>query len=217
MNYYNQSGHLRAFFHELNNAAPAWVPAIVSEALGKSGAGQTVSQFHTIFYDIAKLRWGSGPKQVVNTYTNTQKGSTIKVFDQETMYEEPLYEDSPQTEIIDEFSYEDENYPNSSYEDSDGMAMETLVSDWTKAINQNRYYQNKLGWSQYYNEINDLLLPLSGQQNVSLGEEAFAQAVLAWQQQNGLTTDGVTSDSSLWSSISTSAFTFRCTFGSKHL
>ncbi|RZK25093.1 MAG: hypothetical protein EOO63_16505, partial [Hymenobacter sp.] len=66
-----------------------------------------------------------------------------------------------------------------------------LTGNWTKAMEQNRYYANTLGWSAYASQINKLLLPLSGQQNTTLGEEAFAQAAAAWQQQNGLTADGV--------------------------
>jgi len=50
---------------------------------------------------------------------------------------------------------------------------------------------SKLGWDQYYDQINDLPLPFSGLKNISLGEEAFAQAVADWQQQQGLTADGI--------------------------
>ena len=69
-----------------------------------------------------------------------------------------------------------------------------FVKDWSKAIRLNRHYREALGWGQFHEEINDLLLPFSGQQNVSLGEEAFAQALMAWQQEQGFSSadaDGV--------------------------
>lgn len=59
------------------------------------------------------------------------------------------------------------------------------VRDWSKAITRNRYYGEQLGWRNYITAINDLLLPLSGYENVSLGEEAFAKALAVWQEQNG--------------------------------
>jgi peptidoglycan hydrolase-like protein with peptidoglycan-binding domain len=76
-------------------------------------------------------------------------------------------------------------------EDEMSGQSEQLTSSWSKAIEQNRYYSNTLGWSAQISQINKFLLPLSGQQNVTLSEEAFAQAAAAWQQQNGLTADGV--------------------------
>jgi hypothetical protein len=69
-----------------------------------------------------------------------------------------------------------------------------FVKDWSTAMRLNRRYRESLGWNQFYAQINDLLLPFSGQQNVSLGEEAFAQALAAWQQQQGFSnkdSDGV--------------------------
>ena len=57
--------------------------------------------------------------------------------------------------------------------------------NWAKAIEQNRYYASKVPWSQHQYAINDLLLKATGKSNVSLGEEAFAEAVAAWQLQNG--------------------------------
>jgi hypothetical protein len=69
-----------------------------------------------------------------------------------------------------------------------------FVKDWSKAIRLNRHYSEALGWKQFHDEINDLLLPFSGQQNVTLGEEAFAGALMAWQQRQGFSSadsDGV--------------------------
>ena len=51
-----------------------------------------------------------------------------------------------------------------------------------------------MGWNQYYDQINTLLLPFSGMQNVSLGPEAFAQAVAEWQKRQGFSekdSDGI--------------------------
>lgn len=68
------------------------------------------------------------------------------------------------------------------------------VSSWANAIRLNRYYQNQLGWASYMDQINDFLLPYSGMQNVSLGEEAFAQALQSWQRSQGFSvkdSDGI--------------------------
>ncbi len=67
-------------------------------------------------------------------------------------------------------------------------------SNWSKAIRLNRHYAAKLGWNKFYIEINDLLLPFSGLDNVSLGEEAFAEAVAKWQKSRGFSSkdlDGI--------------------------
>ncbi len=72
--------------------------------------------------------------------------------------------------------------------------LDQQVADWSNAIRQNRYYAAKLQWEQYHDQINDLLLPYSGQQNVSLDEESFAQAVAAWQLGQGFSaseSDGI--------------------------
>ena len=61
----------------------------------------------------------------------------------------------------------------------------------SNAVSANRNYGEKLGWYQYIEQINDLLLPYSGQSNVSLGEEAFASALKEWQKKQGLGADGI--------------------------
>ena len=61
----------------------------------------------------------------------------------------------------------------------------TQERDWGRAVQLNRYYATKLGWDQHQEKINDLLLPFSGMQNVSLGEEAFARALAEWQLRQG--------------------------------
>lgn len=64
-----------------------------------------------------------------------------------------------------------------------GSSMPTL--DIEKAIQRNRHHGAKLGWNKLYDKINDLLLPLSGMSNVSLGERAFARSIALWQSKNG--------------------------------
>jgi len=58
-------------------------------------------------------------------------------------------------------------------------------SKWGNAIKMNHNFSNTLGWNKYFDEINDLLLPLSGLKNISLSEEDFANAVSRWQMQSG--------------------------------
>jgi murein DD-endopeptidase MepM/ murein hydrolase activator NlpD len=56
---------------------------------------------------------------------------------------------------------------------------------WSRAIELNRHYGPKLGWIAHIYSINDLLLKTTGQSAISLGEEAFADAVSVWQSKNG--------------------------------
>ncbi len=64
-----------------------------------------------------------------------------------------------------------------------------LAGKWDKAIRLNADYANKFGWGKYMIEINDLVLPYSGYQNVSLGPEAFAHAVSKWQLKQGVSVE----------------------------
>src|SRR5688572_5805655 len=71
---------------------------------------------------------------------------------------------------------------------------ESLVKDWSNAVKLNYYYGSQLGWNAQYDQINELLLPFSGMKNVSLGPEAFAQAVAEWQKSKGFSekdSDGI--------------------------
>lgn len=71
---------------------------------------------------------------------------------------------------------------------------EDLVFDVSKAIKLNAIYSQSLGWNKYYYEINKLLLPFSGQMNISLGDEAFTRSVASWQHQHGFSpkdSDGI--------------------------
>ena len=71
------------------------------------------------------------------------------------------------------------------------IEMDDLVKDWSKAVRLNRFYSDQIGWKQFYEQVNDLVLPFSGQENVSLSEEALADAVSKWQQQQGIGADGI--------------------------
>jgi hypothetical protein len=62
---------------------------------------------------------------------------------------------------------------------------ETIAIDITKAVAMNKHFGEQLGWIQFYDQVNEKLLPFSGQQNVSLGEEDFARALALWQKQQG--------------------------------
>jgi peptidoglycan hydrolase-like protein with peptidoglycan-binding domain len=95
-----------------------------------------------------------------------------------------------------EFSEEEqspENAEEPGYE-SFLYEMDQQVKDWSGAIRANRKYSVSLGWEKWHDQVNDLLLPFSGQQNMSLGEEAFAEAVAAWQRSQGFSaneSDGI--------------------------
>ncbi|MGA9293548.1 MAG: hypothetical protein WBV81_13175 [Ignavibacteriaceae bacterium] len=88
-------------------------------------------------------------------------------------------------------TYEFEDNLNSTEEPLHELQQETLISpenfvpDLSKAVRLNLFYSDKLGWNQFHDQINNLMLPFSGQQNISLGEEAFAEAVAEWQKQQG--------------------------------
>jgi hypothetical protein len=67
----------------------------------------------------------------------------------------------------------------------------TDISPINKKIIANRRLAISLGWDKYIYEINNLLLPYSGLSNVSLSEDAFAEALAKWQREKGLGSDGV--------------------------
>ncbi|MBN8821879.1 MULTISPECIES: hypothetical protein [unclassified Spirosoma] len=79
----------------------------------------------------------------------------------------------------------------------------SINSSPTKRVKANRYYGQQLGWDKYVDQINDLLLPYSGQSNVSLGEDAFADALAIWQRIHGLTNDGILGPTT-WALLKTS-------------
>jgi peptidoglycan hydrolase-like protein with peptidoglycan-binding domain len=101
------------------------------------------------------------------------------------------------SDITSEYSWEadDEHVQEaeafSEGESHDYEETEEFVRDWSEAVKANRYYGEKLQWNRYTDKINDMLLPLSGMSNVSLGEEAFAAAVFQWQTKNGFTGNNI--------------------------
>ena len=99
-------------------------------------------------------------------------------------------------EIINPFQDNSNSSETGSYELEEYFSdsVENFLPDISKAVRLNRFYGNKLGWNRFYDQINDMLLPFSGLQNVSLSEEAFAKAVAAWQKQHGFSekdSDGI--------------------------
>ncbi len=98
-------------------------------------------------------------------------------------HQELLTDDLKQNNMHTQFENEiifDQFSPGFSLDES-----EEYVQDLSKALRLNRQYALSLGWDQHLLQINDLLLPFSGLQNISLGEEAFAHALAGWQQQQG--------------------------------
>jgi hypothetical protein len=71
MSYYNQSPHLRAMFHELNNAAPSRVPTVVLKTLNKASQGQSADQFIEIFRQTVKENWPD-PEQAERIFDHTK-------------------------------------------------------------------------------------------------------------------------------------------------
>ncbi len=57
--------------------------------------------------------------------------------------------------------------------------------NWDRAVALNEKYARDLGWINNIYAINDLLIQATGQNDISLHGEAFAQAVAVWQQQQG--------------------------------
>ena len=127
------------------------------------------SEFHEA---IAESEWGQFEDVETETLANEATWEAEQVTDRLDM--ENYWETETEPEIDEESYY--------------GW---TPVKDWSKAISLNRQYASSLGWNQYITEINNLLLPYSGMNNVSLGEEALAQAIAAWQKEQGLLDDGI--------------------------
>lgn len=129
--------------------------------------------------------WGNKTSPTVakefNEETNDQECFECQqeMDDHETLYQEPEYD--LEIEADNKYGSEEEQYHEE----------ENLVRDWSEAVKANRHYGERLGWNQYINTINDLLLPYAGMSNVSLGEEAFAEAAFRWQSKNGFTGNNV--------------------------
>uniref|UniRef100_UPI0035930C68 peptidoglycan-binding domain-containing protein n=1 Tax=Aquiflexum sp. TaxID=1872584 RepID=UPI0035930C68 len=86
------------------------------------------------------------------------------------------------------FSFENPFVDGFSYENFERFNPEFNLK---KAILRNRDFINKLHLTNYLTYINDFLLPYSELDNSSLGDEAFAEALSKWQQENGLEADGI--------------------------
>ncbi|HVO72637.1 MAG TPA: S8 family serine peptidase, partial [Ignavibacteriaceae bacterium] len=190
MDFYNQNGHIRAFFHELNNAAPSRVPSLTSKAINKTALGQNDEQFLQTFYHTVKEGWPN-PDQVERIYANTSRGSKIKVFESESEFTSSESYERNGSQNNEMHLHETDQLENPVYTN---ISSESFVTDLSKAINLNKYYGEQLGWNQFHDQINELILPFSGMQNVSLGEEAFAYAVAGWQSAQGFSdrdSDGI--------------------------
>lgn len=130
------------------------------------------------------------------TWGNKTSPTVTKEFDEETTDHECL---ECQQETHDhEPSYQEPEYEfeigtdnESDSQDEQYHEEENLVRDWSEVVKANRRYGERLGWNQYIHTINDMLLPYAGMSNVSLGEEAFAEAVFLWQSKNGFTGNNV--------------------------
>ncbi|MET0634658.1 MAG: N-acetylmuramoyl-L-alanine amidase [Chitinophagaceae bacterium] len=101
-NHYNTLGHLRGFFHELNNAAPSWMPAIVQRALGsyvpESGAEGFIKELYKKAEEKFQAKWPGNPDKVKRIYEKTASGSRIRVFDQESFTDNEPEMESPEPE-----------------------------------------------------------------------------------------------------------------------
>jgi hypothetical protein len=67
----------------------------------------------------------------------------------------------------------------------DSIAEAMTGTDFSNAVAANRKYSKTLGWDQFYDQINEIVLPYSGFSNVSLGETEFAKALAGWQRAQG--------------------------------
>ncbi len=150
----------------------------------KVGSGQPIPDKWRLARPITLSAGTSAPKLISkeDEYWNEAEEEEIESEEYAMQSDESINE---------EWNYTNEMQEEMFDESGESFEIDEQVTNWSKAIELNRSYGVRLGWNQSHDQINDLLLPYSGQQNVSLGEEAFAQAVAAWQQQQGLTADGV--------------------------
>jgi hypothetical protein len=141
-----------------------------------------------------------GHPTVEKEMTDEQEDYTS--FDHEEFSDEMEHHEATgeawETDMNESEEQEDESmqYMNDLEEEetSDRLFEAFVPKDWSNAVRQNSYYAGSLGWNQYQEQINNLLLPLSGLQKLSLAEEDFARAVAVWQEQQGFSTsecDGI--------------------------
>jgi murein DD-endopeptidase MepM/ murein hydrolase activator NlpD len=111
----------------------------------------------------------------IDTFENDSEYENQYENDEFLENEEDFFEQESQYEDFDlEYEYED----HESYD-------EYLIKDISKAVMDNRYYKRVLGWGLHYDQINKILLPYSGQSNISLAESDFAIALSKWQASKG--------------------------------
>jgi phosphatidylserine/phosphatidylglycerophosphate/cardiolipin synthase-like enzyme len=134
-------------------------------------------------------------KMIKKEFDDTEDEVEWEDIETESINFEPVtenFEPEPEEITEEDFTYDDSE-KEKGFEELNDLFYETedVEKDWSKAVRLNRHYSIQLGWDRFQEMINDLLLPFSGKQNVSLGEEAFAQAAAEWQLQQGLISDGI--------------------------
>lgn len=97
--------------------------------------------------------------------------SPVKVNQEDFEFESP-------DEYIDDTEF-DSQYEN----EGSNFFFESINTE--NAIQLNRKYGVTLGWATLYDKINDILLPYSGLESVSLSESAFSEALAKWQKAQG--------------------------------
>ncbi|HMT53959.1 MAG TPA: peptidoglycan DD-metalloendopeptidase family protein [Saprospiraceae bacterium] len=144
-------------------------------------------------YDVTQLK----NKLIINEYLD---GISNEIFDEnyhsesEFQYKEDhltnnknendeFFENEEEFDLNNE-EFESEEEYEIEYEDHESYE-ENLIKDISKVVSDNRYYKNKLGWVQYFDQINRILLPYAGLSNISLGESDFALALSKWQASQG--------------------------------
>ena len=107
-------------------------------------------------------------------------------YEGQTVEPENYFSGEIENEDFDDSEFESNGENFASFTDSfTYYEEENSDSSLDKAVVANQKYSSSLGWNQFHDQINDLLLPFSGQSNVSLGEHDFAQAVAVWQRSQG--------------------------------
>lgn len=133
--------------------------------------------------------WGTNTSQTVTKEFEEERHDDECYECEEEMHDYEMDEKEPESEWELESTQEPEYEGDSDFAPT--YEAEEFVRDWSEAVKANRSYGEKLGWNKYTDKINDMLLPYSGMSNVSLGEEAFAEAVFHWQGKNGFTGNNV--------------------------
>jgi hypothetical protein len=107
----------------------------------------------------------------------------IKEAVEEALWKEASYSEPDNEEGYEPIAEESDVQPLPENEINE---MEENITAWKHASILNRHYAKELEWDQYYDKINSLLIPFAGVGGVSLGEEAFARALSAWQLSRGI-------------------------------